>query len=103
MRPATGPGFCRTDVTVPGRSAAGSAFLCQTVRITIMARFSWRKWFGFESTLSRRDQLRDRSRPRVEQLEDRTLLSGGALDPNFAGGSVLTDLGSPNDFATSMT
>ena len=36
-----------------------------------MARFSWRKWFGFESNLGQRDELRRRFRPSLEQLEDR--------------------------------
>jgi CSLREA domain-containing protein len=36
-----------------------------------MARFSWRKWFGFETKLNRRERLRRPGRPRVEQFEDR--------------------------------
>src|SRR4051812_38132328 len=35
-------------------------------------------------------------RPRLELLEDRTLLSAGALDPGFgAGGKVVTDFKGP--------
>jgi hypothetical protein len=41
------------------------------MRIIIMARFSWRKWFTFETDLSRRERLRARFRPRVQQLEGR--------------------------------
>jgi hypothetical protein len=36
-----------------------------------MARFSWRKCFGFESNLNGRAALLRQSRPRVEQFEDR--------------------------------
>ena len=36
-----------------------------------MARFSWRKWFGFETQLNQRDRLRQRVRPSLEQLESR--------------------------------
>jgi hypothetical protein len=36
-----------------------------------MARFSWRKWLGFESDLAWRDRLRAPARPRLERLEDR--------------------------------
>jgi Ca2+-binding RTX toxin-like protein len=43
-----------------------------------MARFSWRKWFGFESNLCRREALR-RSWLSVEALEDRNLLNGNAV------------------------
>jgi hypothetical protein len=57
-----------------------------------MARFSWRKWFGFESNLNRHDALRRRSRPRLELLEDR--LAPAAYTVN-----ALTDTGAGSGFA----
>ncbi len=42
-------------------------------------------------------------KPRLEALEDRCLLSAGALDPSFgSGGLVVTDLGSTSDHARAM-
>jgi uncharacterized delta-60 repeat protein len=50
------------------------------------------------------DRLRAAVRPCVEQMESRTLLSAGELDPTFGGdGRVTIDIqGSPYDFAQSM-
>src|SRR2546423_1859227 len=67
-----------------------------------MSFSSWlRSW---KSTLARTSSGRSRRRPTswlaVEQLEDRTLLTAGALDRSFGlGGKVTTDLGfrSPSD------
>jgi uncharacterized repeat protein (TIGR01451 family) len=52
-----------------------------------MAHFTRRKSFPFKSDLSRRDRLRARSRPRLEQLEDRLTPS------NVLRGSYGVDLG----------
>src|SRR6478672_1709197 len=52
---------------------------------------------------SRRSRPRPASRPGVEQLEDRTLLTAGALDPSFgAGGIVTTALTSGTQGANSI-
>src|SRR5207245_3755343 len=52
---------------------------------------------GFFSPRQRRDRLRKRCPPpRLERLEDRTLLSAGDLDPSFGmGGKVTTDFQEP--------
>jgi uncharacterized delta-60 repeat protein/CSLREA domain-containing protein len=51
-----------------------------------MARFSWRKWFGFETKVNRPGRLRKHARPRLEQLEDRLApATAGTLDPTFFG------------------
>src|SRR5262245_35591275 len=43
-------------------------------------------------------------RPRLEALEDRCLLSAGALDPTFGNGAgyITTSLSNHNDWATSI-
>jgi N-acetylneuraminic acid mutarotase len=55
-----------------------------------MARFSWRKWFGFESGLARREKRRARSRPQVELLENRlvpaTAVTGFEIHAVASGG-----------------
>jgi hypothetical protein len=56
---------------------------------TIMARFSWRTWFGLESKFSRRDRLRAKFRPRLEQFEERlapAVYTVNALTDNNPGG-----------------
>jgi uncharacterized delta-60 repeat protein len=53
------------------------------------------RWFGRPSSSGRVRAARNRSvRPALEALEDRTLLSAGALDPTFGGsGIVITHAG----------
>ncbi|MEX2139004.1 MAG: hypothetical protein WD894_07065 [Pirellulales bacterium] len=59
-------------------------------------------------TANRRSAKSRHNRPfvaglRVEVLEDRTMLSAGALDPSFGiGGRVVTDFGSPSDFGEAV-
>jgi uncharacterized delta-60 repeat protein len=50
-----------------------------------------------------RRSARAQFRPRLEVLEDRSVPSAGALDPTFGnGGTVTTNLGSPDDEATNI-
>src|SRR5207248_8615225 len=69
-----------------------------------------RQWMsGLKSSLSsnRRAQGRPGThcvRPRLERLEDRTLLNAGDLDPTFGtGGKVLTDFVGPIDASPAAT
>jgi hypothetical protein len=60
-----------------------------------MARLSWRKWFGFEAQLSRRERVRHQARPRVEQLEGRlvpAVYTVNALTDTGAGAGLAGDL-----------
>src|SRR5262245_3917227 len=59
----------------------------------IMVRPLFRKLFGFESTLVRRERLRQFYRPRVEALEDRTLPASVPLDPLFGPSGVVVGVG----------
>src|SRR6266498_5548449 len=73
-----------------------------------MSLSSWfRSWkFALTRSSSGRSRRRPTSRLAVEQLEDRTLLTAGALDPSFGlGGKVTTDFGfrtPSNDYAQAV-
>ena len=67
-----------------------------------MSLSSWlRSWKSPRArTSSGRPRHRAATRLAIEQLEDRTLLTAGALDPTFGlGGKVTTDFGSRDDGA----